>query len=150
MAQVPAHIQQVIRHRAGGAAIEDIEKGKAADGKDAYQAAYKKDGKHVELRVMGDGTRVREVADGKPLYWSKRINFATVPAKTQQIVKSKAGSAAITSTETGVNKGTRFYRFFYDKNGKKTELRMSHDGTFVREVAAGEPGFFEPAGARRK
>src|SRR5439155_13317467 len=59
--ELPSAVQNSIRGQAGPAAIEDIDKG-TLNGRVVYEAAFKKDGRHTELRVAEDGSLVGTVA----------------------------------------------------------------------------------------
>jgi uncharacterized membrane protein YkoI len=62
MAQLPAIVQQRIRASAGRVQIEDIDKG-TLDGKTVYEAAFKRGGKTVELRVDEQGHIISDSGD---------------------------------------------------------------------------------------
>jgi uncharacterized membrane protein YkoI len=62
MAQLPAIVQQRIRASAGRVPIEDIDKG-TLNGKTVYEAAFKRGGKTVELRVDEQGHIISDSAD---------------------------------------------------------------------------------------
>ncbi|MGZ8940878.1 MAG: PepSY-like domain-containing protein, partial [Limisphaerales bacterium] len=55
LTQLPAAVQRGITTAAAGARIEDVERG-TWQGKNVYQAAFKDNGKHVELQVRENGT----------------------------------------------------------------------------------------------
>jgi hypothetical protein len=176
--QVPAEVRKTITKRAQGAAIEDIEVGKGLQGSTIYQAAYKKNGKHVELRVKANGEMLREVADGDAIATGKgtpaaqnpgqntgqnagpsfhnaldnaqAVHNKDVPEVLQKIANQHVNRAgAIDYILKGTVNGKTFYHFGYMENGKRKELRVSDDGKFVKEVAL-SGAVREPAGAQRK
>jgi hypothetical protein len=59
--ELPPAVQNTVRTQAGVAPIEDIDKG-ILDGRVVYEAAFKKDGRHADLRVAEDGSLVATVA----------------------------------------------------------------------------------------
>lgn len=159
--EVPANVQKIIQDRAKGARVEDIDKGRGPTGHTVYQAAYKKAGQHVELRVTEDGKFVREVANGKTIYSTEKslvgfmfplsgaqtIAFRDAPASVRQIALKHSANARIDSVQKGTVSGKTMYHFSYTKNGEPMVLRVSEDGAFVREVAAKNVN--EAAGAQR-
>ncbi|MBA4150463.1 MAG: PepSY-like domain-containing protein [Verrucomicrobia bacterium] len=144
--EVPEAVKQVVRERGRGTEIQDVERGIARDGTTAYQIAYKKDERHVELRLTEDGQRIREVADGKQIYRQVPASLNQLPENIRQVVNSRVGGQKITRIGMGENRGVEFYRVFYNKNGQDMELRITGDE--VREMAAGQP-ITEPAGAQQ-
>ncbi|MFN7139979.1 MAG: hypothetical protein ACK4UN_11655, partial [Limisphaerales bacterium] len=143
--QLPARVQQIVQERSHGAEIQDIEQGRSHDGP-AYQIAYKKNGKHVELRTTEDGSRVKEVADGQEIYWARDTQFSALPPNIQRIVTARVGSGDIQRVQHGVNNNVPYYRVNFLRHGEARELRMSQDGSSVREMAASQI-LTEPAGA---
>src|SRR5690348_3295119 len=59
----PPAVQNAVKAQAGAAQIEDIEKG-TLDGRTVYEAAFKRNGQHTELRVAEDGTIVDTIVAG--------------------------------------------------------------------------------------
>ena len=167
--QVPAKVQNVMKQRAGQARIEDIDKG-MINGDVVYQAAYKKNGKHTELRVNDDATFVREAQAGNviyshdgatarakgvgyehPLENAQTIALTDAPANVQQIVKQRLGNAEITQVRKGtiMRPNNPIYQVTYKQNGQIGQLRVSPDGNFVKQTLAGRV-VFEGAGAEVK
>ncbi len=66
MSDVPPAVQNAIKTQAAGASIDDIDRG-TLQGKTVYEAAFKHDGKHNELRVGEDGNVVARYVEGQNL-----------------------------------------------------------------------------------
>jgi hypothetical protein len=145
--EVPANVRQLIKQRSGSAEIEDVEKG-TMDNLTVYQAAYKKNGQNTEFRVAEDASKMKEVMNGKPIFWSTQVPISQVPPNILQIAKSKAGNAPIEVAHMGRAGQTPFYRFNYHKNGKPIDLRVSNHGANVKEVTLNAE-FREAAGAQK-
>ena len=64
----PESVQKTVQHVAGGAKVEDFERGQW-NGRTVYQAAFKQNGQHTELQVLEDGTVLTKeppgVGDGR-------------------------------------------------------------------------------------
>lgn len=154
MNELPAAVQNTIKAQAGAAPIEDIDKG-TLNGRVVYEVAFKKDGQHTELRVAEDGTVIETLTPGQPikapagaaaeynrgfnaqLSNASKVSFEATPPAVQAIIKERAGSAQIEDIDKGMLGTTTAYQAAYKKNGKHTELRVTEDGKFVREVQDG-------------
>lgn len=148
MNQVPENVKAIIRERAGSAKIEDIDKG-MMNGRVHYQAAYKKGGKHVELRMTENGHKVREVQEGRTLYWHRATTLDQVPADIRSTIHSRLGNIPLTGGVAGASDNGRLYRFFYNKNGTPTELRITGNGNRVVERTVTGRIIQEAAGAQK-
>jgi hypothetical protein len=62
----PAPVKEAITHFAGNAAVEDFERG-IWNGKTVYQAAFKKNGEHIQLQLLEDGSLLRPPPAGAAL-----------------------------------------------------------------------------------
>lgn len=142
--QVPEAVKRIVKERGRGTEIQDVERG-VGGGVNAYQIAYKKNGRHIELRATEDGQKIKEVADGKVIYRQVPASLNQLPANVRQTIGSRIGNNPIIQIGMGTNRGVDFYRVFYSKNGKPMELRITgHD---VKDMAAGQP-IADPAGSR--
>lgn len=143
-AQVPEAVKKIVQERGHGNEVQDVERG-IGGGMTAYQIAYKKNGRHVELRITEDGQKIKEVANGKQIFRQVPATIDQVPANVRQTITSRVGNNQISKIGMGTNRGVDFYRVFYNKNGKPMELRITgHD---VKEMAAGQP-LTDPAGSK--
>jgi hypothetical protein len=153
--ETPAAVQQAIRARAGSAEIEDIDRG-TLNGRVVYEAAFKHNGQHNELRVAEDGTVVDRIVAGQSigagiaaqqtaataqsgafdegfafdLTSAKKVTWDQVPKNLQTIIREKAGSARIEDIDKGKVGRHDVYQAAYKKNGQHTELRVRSDGQF--------------------
>src|SRR5688572_24572812 len=90
--RLPRPLQDAIRSHAGSSPVEDIDL-QLQNGTAIYEVAFKKDGKNTEMRFGADGNMLDST--GKALLDSRKISFKEVPEAVQQIVRSRAGRAAI-------------------------------------------------------
>jgi hypothetical protein len=144
---LPAHVRQIVQERKKDAKVEDVEKGQMVYGT-AYQIAYKKNNKHVELRVSEDGLRAKEVADGQVVYWAAPIQFSQLPPRVQQVTRDRVGSVNFERVQHGATNERPFYRINYTRNGQPMELRLGQDGTVLQDMAVSKSWINEPAGAQ--
>jgi uncharacterized membrane protein YkoI len=144
--ELPASVQNTIRAQAAGAPIEDIDQG-TLNGRAAYQAAFKRDGRHTELTVAEDGSvvsgapapvrdAVRSAEAAIPLRDSKKVTFKDLPTAVQNTVRAQAGPAAIEDIDKGTLNGRVVYEAAFKKDGRHTELRVAEDGALVGTVSA--------------
>lgn len=147
--EVPTAAQTAIKAQAGSAPIEDIDKG-TLNGRTVYEAAFKRNGVHTELRVAEDGTvlsgagtpiveaagaattpaaavRPAPLSDG-----SGKVQFSELPAAVQKTLRDQAGAAAIEDIDRETKGGKTTYEAAFKKNGVNTEVRVSEDGTIVK------------------
>lgn len=79
----PAAVQNIIKAQAGSAQIEDLEKG-TLNGQTVYEAAYKHNGQHTELRVSESGTVVDTIVAGQ----SSGVTGTSTQTQTATTTKS--------------------------------------------------------------
>lgn len=63
---LPRAVRQTLQNYTQGARIEDVDKG-TLQGQTVYEAAFKRNGQHIELRVNEDGTLIRDDANDRSL-----------------------------------------------------------------------------------
>lgn len=137
--QLPRPLQDTIRAHAGSVPIEDIDL-QMRDGIAIYEVAFKKEGKHTEMRFGADG-KVLDT-DGKPILASGKVAFNELPAPVQQMVRSRAGRSPIEDVDRIVQDGKISYEVSFKQGGKQHELLVSDEGRILRDVgtaAAGAP-----------
>jgi hypothetical protein len=61
---LPRAVRRTLQTYTQGAQIEDVDKG-TLQGQTVYEAAFKRNGQHVELRVSEDGTLIRDEANDR-------------------------------------------------------------------------------------
>lgn len=132
---VPGELQQIIQRQAGSARIEDVERGLMGR-LVVYEAAFKEDGEHVELRVADNGwfpAGPKDVVNmaGAPLMTlqTEKIQARDLPRKVLRAVQSVAGNAPLQDIERKV---TPVYEI--DLKGRddgKPELVIAENGFFA-------------------
>ena len=163
----PAAVKNAIKSQISGAKLEDLEKG-TLNGRTVYEAAYKHNGQHTELRVAEDGTIVDTIVAGvsqgagkasqtaqtaaastgyesgfeQKLSGAKKVSMNDVPGKIKSIIQERSGGAKIEDIDKGTAGGKTLYEVAYKKNGQHTELRVSEDGKFVHEVVGGKTTYW--------
>ena len=158
MNDVPEVVRKAIAANIGTAQVEDLEKG-LLNGKTVYEAAYKRNGVHTELRVAEDGTvlsggnpSIRESAGAQlpaPVLTapapvatapvtapaaneSRKVQFFELPAAVQKTVREQAGAAEIEDIDKETRNGKTVYEAAFKKDGKNTELRVNEDGSLAK------------------
>jgi uncharacterized membrane protein YkoI len=150
----PAVVQKVIAAAARGARIEDLERGTYL-GQNVYQAAFKENGKHIELQVREDGTvlydpratgnvgqrRIRwgsgnsaykDVKSAVTLSSAQRVERNSLPVPLQRRLTSYVGNRPIENIERGMWQGKTVYEVaFKDDTGKHVELQLDEQGNVI-------------------
>jgi uncharacterized membrane protein YkoI len=146
--ELPGQVQKTVRSYSGDARIESINKGKLL-GMTAYQAAFKPDGVHHELRVAEDGSFLEQSADGRvvaqsPLFRNRMAFLRKVPGPAQGVIQEQAGRSMIRAVQDQLHEGEQVYRVALEDKGRQTEFLVARDGRIVqgaiREAAGAEPG----------
>jgi uncharacterized membrane protein YkoI len=150
----PAAVQKAITAAAGGARIEDLERG-TYQGQNVYQAAFKENGKHVELQVREDGAilydpRMTGHAGARRIRWgagnaaykdvksavtlssSQKIERNSLPVPVQRRLGTYVGTRMIEDVERGTWQGRTVYEIgFKDDSGKHVELQLDENGNVI-------------------
>jgi uncharacterized membrane protein YkoI len=146
--QVPPAAQKAIRSFAGDARIENINRGTLL-GMTAYQAAFKPDGVHHELRVAEDGSFLEQSSDGQviaqsPLLRNRMAFLRNLPRPAQEAIQEQAGTSMIRAVQDQIHDGERVYRVAIEEQGRQAEFLVARDGRVVqgaiREAAGAQPG----------
>jgi uncharacterized membrane protein YkoI len=152
MNQVPAEVQRAITTAAAGARIEDIERG-TWRGQNVYQAAFKDNGKNVELQVRENGTVLHDPrAVGRtagrpaeyatltslvPLSASTKVERTALPVIVQRRLTTQVGNRQIEDIERGTWQGKTIYQVaFKDANNQHVELQLDEHGNVVFDPRA--------------
>lgn len=154
LTQLPAEVQRGITTAANGARIEDVERG-TWQGKNVYQAAFKENGKHVEVQVRENGTILHdpravrgEAGAGRlgrfgsaeyasvtslvPLSSGKKIERNALPAIVQRRLNTFTQTDKIEDIEQGTWQGKTIYQIaFKDRTDKHVELQIDEKGVIV-------------------
>jgi uncharacterized membrane protein YkoI len=146
MNQVPAEVQRAITTAAGGARVEDIERG-TWQGQNVYQAAFKENGRHVELQVRENGTILHDpravgrtarpaqyasVTSLVPLSSSTKVERTALPVILQRRLTMHVGNRQIEDIERGTWQGKTIYQVaFKDENNQHVELQLDEQGNVV-------------------
>ncbi len=160
--RAPMEVRRTVSRMAVGAKIEDFEYG-SWEGRGVYQAAFKRDGEHVELQVLEDGSLLTSAAEGSavaggrggrgwrarhagladtnvPLSGSVKIDLGAAPREVQTTVTRMANGARIEDLERGQWNGRTVYEAGFKRNGSHTELQVLEDGTILTKAPAGAVG----------
>ncbi len=156
LSEVPEAARRIILREAGTAEVEDIDKG-MLNGRIVYEAAFKRNGVHTELRVKEDGTvlsgglpraSVTSVAPAPtapaPLSGAGKVALSEVPEAARKVIQREAGSATVEDIDKGMLNGRTVYEAAFKRNGVHTEVRVAEDGTLL---SGGAPVIKESAGA---
>lgn len=162
LTQLPTEVQRAITTAAGGARIEDVERG-IWQGQNIYQAAFKDNGRHVELQVRENGTVLHDPravgsaarsASGRgvsatrspeyaqvtslvPLSASTKVERNTLPGAVQRRLNTHIATTKIEDIERGTWQGKTIYQVaFKDENNRHVELQIDEDGDIVFDPRA--------------
>jgi uncharacterized membrane protein YkoI len=154
---VPVVVQKVITAASKGAPIEDLERG-TYQGQNVYQAAFKENGRHMELQVREDGTilydpRTPANVPGRRIRWGSRagesalyrdvksavtlssaqkVERNALPVTLQRRLNAHTGNRPIEDIERGTWQGKTVYEVaFKDEAGKHIELQLDENGVVV-------------------
>lgn len=154
LSATPAAVQKTLATAAGSSPIEDLERG-TYTGQSVYQAAFKQNGKHVELQIREDGTilydprtlgttpakRIRwgasnspytDVKSAVPLSSAQKVDRTALPVPVQRRLISHVGNKTIEDIERGTWQGKTVYEVaFKDDNGKHVELQIDDKGNVI-------------------
>lgn len=144
--EVPEIVRQKIQQHAGSAQIEDIDRD-TEHGKTTYEAAYKKDGKHVELLLSEDGKVLNESGNLKafsarhdrtkigfllPLQNKTSIHWDTLPAPVKKAAVNQSRGGQIKENFKGTLNNEIVYQVEYTKDGHNNAVRMNERGEVYR------------------
>jgi uncharacterized membrane protein YkoI len=142
--QVPAAVQNTIRAHAGTVHIEDIDRG-MMNGRTVYQAGFKRDGKHTELRVAEDGTLISSgprpqvgapaTATAYP-EGSQKVTLSQLPPAVQRTIRAQAGRANVEDIDRVTRAGQTHYEVGFKRDGQHTEIRVAENGSLLSGGAA--------------
>ncbi len=151
LTQLPAEVQRAITTAAAGARIEDVERG-IWQGQNIYQAAFKENGKHVEVQIRENGTVLhdpravrRDVASASsrspeyasltslvPLSSGAKIERKGLPGTVERRLLTHIQTDKIEDIERGTWQGKTIYQVaFKDQTGKHVELQIDERGNIV-------------------
>jgi uncharacterized membrane protein YkoI len=128
-AELPKVTRDAIQGQAGAARIEDIEMG-TLRGQTVYEAAFKRDGQHVELRVGEDGTILNQTCN------SVAAEFRRLPGAVRDAIQANIGTSKITDIDVVGRGGKTVYEVQFDRDGSSRQLVFAPDGTLIRESDA--------------
>ena len=135
---VPEAVKKTVRDVAGENRIEDAERG-TLDGQTVYEIAFKKDGKHNELRVAEDGSIVQRIA-GSNVRFPGAMTVNEVPAPVRRAIKDEVGSGEVNDIDKKTVDGKTVYEVGFKKEsgGAQHEIQIAEDGTILGEPAGAE------------
>ena len=150
LSQAPAAVQKAVTAAANGAKIEDFERG-TWQGRNVYQAAFKENGRHIELQVREDGKILhdpRKTGTGSavrgarspyasvtslvPLSSTEKLDREELPVTVERRLNAHIGKQRIEDIERGTWQGKTVYQVaFKDAQGQHVELQLDENGTVV-------------------
>lgn len=135
---VPEAVKKTVRDVAGDNRIEDAERG-TLDGQTVYEIAFKKDGKHNELRVAEDGSIIQRVA-GTNIRFPGTLSENEVPAPVRRAIEEQVGSGEVNDIDKKTVEGKTVYEVGFKKEsgGPQHEIQIAEDGTVIGEPAGAE------------
>lgn len=133
--EVPEQVRQTIQLHAGSSRIEDIDKGKL-DGRTVYQAAFKQNGQHTELRVAENGEVLSPQQQIRPLTQTQLLQaqLGRLPVAVQQTVRKHATPDQITDVDQERLGGRRVYEIQFQRDGRSEQIFVGEDGALVKPV----------------
>ncbi len=142
-AELPARVQDTVRHQAGAAAIDRIEEGQWNE-RTTYLVVFYRNGERQELVVGDDGSIVATPARAvisagtlesrAPLRYARTVTFHELPASVQRTLRREAGSARIGLIQRGTIAGQPAYQASFTKNRRPTEVRVAENGSIISHV----------------
>lgn len=149
--QVPAAVAKTIQERAQRNRIEDIDRGRLG-GRMVYQAAFKLDDRHTELRVAENGQFLgMQQRGGKSQRFGmgeeERIRFRDLPAPVRsgfQRVAQDAVVTEITKSKTGL------YLASIRGSRRGDNLKILENGLVVQPQSAAEEDYTVPLSGAKK
>jgi uncharacterized membrane protein YkoI len=134
MAELPKMVRDVIQAQSAGAPIEDIETG-TVNGQTAYEAAFKRNGEHVELRVAEDGT----VLNQSDAVLAR--DLSRLPVAVREAIQAHVGSSKITDLYVDRQRAKPAYEVEFQRDGQRRHIAFAQDGTVIRgDEAVGSAG----------
>lgn len=136
---LPRPVQNAIRGQAGSARVDHVETA-VRNGKTNYVAIFNRGERSVRLELDGAG----KIANGEsltnapsskraPLAAATKVEQAQLPAQVQQTLRQYAQGASIADIDKGTLQGKTVYDASFKSDGKTVELRISQDGSLVRD-----------------
>jgi uncharacterized membrane protein YkoI len=133
--QLPRPVQKAIRAEAADAQVEDVDKG-TMNGQTVYEAAFKRGGEHVELRVAEDGTILNPKSDKDSTVTRSdlvQMQFNELPRAVQETVRAHIGRSKLVDIDRDTWNGATVYQVEYLRNGRHEQLMVGQDGGIVQE-----------------
>ncbi|MHC1763257.1 MAG: PepSY-like domain-containing protein [Verrucomicrobiia bacterium] len=145
--ELPAPVQNTLRTQAGSARVEDID-AVTQKGETTYNAAFKRDGRTVELWLDANGnllnqgnnpaasTAAQAATAGTqrvPLAAGVKADPESLPRRVQETLRKYAQDAKIEDVDRGTLQGRTVYEAAFKRNGQHIELRVAEDGTLIRD-----------------
>jgi uncharacterized membrane protein YkoI len=154
--QLPERVQKAITTSANGARIEDVERG-IWQGQNIYQAAFKENGKHIEVQVRengmvlhdprtpsgrgvlsrGSSSEYASVTALVPLSSGEKVKRESLPRTVERRLRTHIGSRPIDDIERGTWQGKTIYQIaFKDDAAQHVELQVDEKGNIVYDPRA--------------
>lgn len=146
--ELPAPVQNTLRNQAGSARIDDID-AVTQRGETTYNAAFKRDGRTVDLWLDANGNLLNQgnnpaaasTADPAATSGTQRVPLAAgvkvdpenLPRRVQETLRKYAQDARIEDVDRGTLQGRTVYEAAFKRNGQHIELRVAEDGTLIRD-----------------
>lgn len=119
MKDLPAPVQKTVQEQTKTAKLRGLSK-EVENGKTFYEAETTVNGKSRDILMDQTGAIV-EVEDA--------VTLASIPEAAQKALQGRAGSGKILSVESITKGSIVSYEAVIQKNGKKSEVAVSADGT---------------------
>ncbi len=134
---LPEPVKKTITDLAKGSEIKELELIQKKD-KVYYKAEFIKDGKEVEVKVDKEGkvlSQKREKAESEKCEFKEEteveIDLKQVPQKVQETLNKYAGDSPIEKVILETKDGVKIYEAHFQKDGKKMEVYVLEDGTWI-------------------
>jgi uncharacterized membrane protein YkoI len=151
--QAPFAVRNTLVTQLGSARLEDLEKGQY-NGRTIYQAAFKENGKNVELQIAEDGALVfdprnsatgavgapavgsasskyADVKSSVTLRSSSKVSLNDAPQAVQSRIQKELNGANLEDLERGSWNGQTVYEAAFKSNGRHVELQLDQNGDVI-------------------
>lgn len=123
MKDLPAAVQKTVTDEIKNATLVGVTK-EVENGKTVYELETKMNGRGRDLIIAGDGSIISV---------EQEVTLGSVPAGAKAAIEKKAAGGKVAKVETVTEGGKVFYEAALVVKGKKSEIKVSADGSPVTQ-----------------